>query len=267
VETVRTQSARRIERATEARARAEAERVTANDLEIARRIQARLIPRDAPRLSTIDCAGACLEAGPVGGDYYDFFALGDGRIGLALADASGKGVSAALLMTHLQANLRSQIASGERSASSLLRDANRLFCEATVPERFATLFFARYDERSRTLSWVNCGHNPPLLLRRDGRVERLGPTAMVLGVIEDWDCVERETPIRPGDVLAIFSDGLTEAPGIDDEEFGEERLVASIAGRVGEPAARIVEGTLDDLKAFTRGRQGDDLTLVVVRAL
>jgi sigma-B regulation protein RsbU (phosphoserine phosphatase) len=185
---VRTLRAQEALRADEARGAGAFER---RDLTVARRVQSRLLPQEPPRLETLELAGCCRPAGPVGGDVYDFLDLGAGRAGFLLGDASGRGVSAALLMAHLQASLRSQAVQSWRDPAGVLRAVNGQFFSATAPEHFATLFFACYEEGSRRLRYVNCGHLPPLLLRADGTSARLGPTAPGLGLLQAWDGVER----------------------------------------------------------------------------
>ncbi len=191
--------------------RMEAERRADQEMEIARQVQSRLLPQQAPSLPTLECAGKCVQTRAVGGDYYDFLDLGSGRLGLVLADISGKGMSGALLMANLQANLRSQYALALEDIPRLLRSVNRLFFNNTESNNYATAFFAMYDEEARRLQYVNCGHNPPLLLRAAGEVEWLGATATVLGLFEDWDCTVVETKLLPGDVLVIYTDGISEA--------------------------------------------------------
>src|SRR5206468_10426519 len=142
-----------------------------------------------------------------------------------LGDVSGKGVPAALLMANLQACFRSQTAAALQEPGALLKTVNTHFFESTAAERFATLFFGLYDDLTRKLRYVNCGHVAPLLMRPWGEVEKLDPTATMLGAFRQWRCTESEITLHPGDALLIYSDGVTEA-GIDAvEEFGEERLI------------------------------------------
>ena len=166
----------------------EAERRSEQEMQIARQVQSRLLPQQAPSLPTLECAGRCIQTRAVGGDYYDFLDFGAGKLGLVLADISGKGISAALLMANLQANLRSQYALALEDLPRLLRSVNQLFYKNTENNHYATTFFAVYDDQSRTLRYVNCGHNPPLLLRKNGDVEWLQASATVLGLFEEWDC-------------------------------------------------------------------------------
>src|SRR5215475_13687185 len=208
--------------------KAEAERRAAHEMEIARQVQARLFPQSLPPMKTLDYAGTCLQAQEVGGDYYDFLHVGDGRLGLVLGDIAGKGIAGALLMANLQANLRSQCAMALDEPQRLLRSVNQLFYDNTADNAYATLFFAEYDDRTNRLRYINCGHLPALLLGKDGRLTRLESTCTVLGLFNEWDCAIRECSLGRGDTLAIYTYGITEAFSATEEEFGEERLVAAL---------------------------------------
>jgi serine phosphatase RsbU (regulator of sigma subunit) len=201
----------------------------------------------------------------VGGDYYDFLDLGPGRLGLVLADISGKGISAALLMAHLQANLRSQYALAMEDPLRLLQSVNHLFRESTDPGRFATAFFASYEEATHRLRYANCGHNPPLLLRADGRVEWLGGTAMVLGLFEDWTSTIEEVELAAGDILVIYTDGVTEAKSDEGEDFGEQRLLEAVRASSRLAAAELLDKLVTTVQIFSGSEQEDDLTLLVAR--
>ncbi len=248
--------------------RMEAERRTEQEMQIARQVQSRLLPQQAPSLKTLDCAGKCIQTRVVGGDYYDFLDLGSGRIGLVLADIAGKGISAALLMANLQANLRGQYALALEDIPNLLRSVNRLFFKNTESSHYATTFFAVYDDETRLLRYVNCGHNPPMLLRANGDVERLAATATVLGLFEQWDCDVVDCKLAPGDVLVIYTDGISEAGESEDgdgEEFGEERLIAAIRRCQQQSAGEILDNILRDVQQFSPDEQADDMTLIVAR--
>jgi serine phosphatase RsbU (regulator of sigma subunit) len=237
----------------------------AGDLGMARRVQGNLLP-DAPiRLKTLDYTGTCLQAGAVGGDYFDFIPLAPDRMALLLADISGKGVSAALLMANLQALLRSQCAAKTECLCTGLRMVNRLFCESSAPEHYATLFYSEYDDRTGELSYVNCGHNPPLLLRSDGRVEWLLATATVLGLFERWDCEIGRMSLKPGDLLVLYSDGVIEASNPSGEEFGRQRLVRLMRGQRRSSSRLVLRSLLDEVRDFSGARQDDDQAAIVAR--
>jgi len=243
----------------------EAERRTEQEMQIARQVQSRLLPQQAPSLKTLDCCGKCIQTRAVGGDYYDFLDFGSGRLGLVLADISGKGMSAALLMANLQANLRGQYALALEDVPRLLRSVNHLFFRNTETSHYATMFFALYDDRTRLLRYVNCGHNPPMLLRANGSMERLTATATVLGLFEEWNCTVAERDLASDDVLVIYTDGISEAGPNEEEEFGEERLMTTIRKHARQPAAEVLDNILSDVQQLSRGRQADDMTLIVAR--
>ena len=246
--------------------RLEADRRVARDMEIAREVQARLFPQVMPPLETLDYAGTCIQARIVGGDYYDFLDLGPGRLGIVLADISGKGIAAALLMANLQANLRSQYAVALEDLPRLLQSVNRLFYENTPDDRYATLFFADYDDATRCLRYANCGHNPPLLLRANGKLEKLCATATVLGMFRDWNCVIEQASLEPGDTLLVYTDGITEAPGANGEEFGEARLEKILRAHQRDPVNELLGSILDAVQKFSGAEQADDLTLFIARS-
>jgi phosphoserine phosphatase RsbU/P len=248
--------------------RMEAERRIEQEMQIARQVQSRLLPQQAPSLKTLECAGKCIQTRIVGGDYYDFLDLGSGRIGLVLADIAGKGISAALLMANLQANLRGQYALALEDIPNLLRSVNRLFFKNTESSHYATTFFAVYDDETRLLRYVNCGHNPPMLLRTNGNVERLAATATVLGLFEQWDCEVVDCQLAPGDVLVIYTDGISEAGEREDgdgEEFGDDRLIDSVRRCQQQSAGEILDNILRDVQQFSPDEQADDMTLIVAR--
>jgi serine phosphatase RsbU (regulator of sigma subunit) len=244
--------------------RMEAERRAAQELEIAREVQAKLLPQRPPVLETLDYAGKCQQARAVGGDYYDFLDLGSGQMGFVLADIVGKGISAALLMANLQAYLRSLSAVLSQDPAKSLQSINRMFYQSTEPNKFATLFLGIYDDATRRLRYANCGHHPPLLLRNHS-VERLTSTTTVLGVFEEWQCPFSETQLYPGDLLAVYTDGVVEAENPVQEEFGEVRLLKTLqANRSLDPRA-LLDALLAAVESFASGEQADDLTLIIAR--
>jgi sigma-B regulation protein RsbU (phosphoserine phosphatase) len=245
--------------------RLEAERREAHESEMAREVQARLLPQHAPQMKTLDYAGRCVQARAVGGDYYDFLDIGESRIALVLADVSGKGMSAALLMASLQAALRTHCSAGLWDPGAIMRQVNRLLYESTAPQHFATLFLAEYDDTRQRLRFVNCGHNPPLLLRSAGALQRLDATATVLGVFPDWNCTVGEIALGAGDLLAMFTDGITEAANDHAEDFGEDRLIAALQAHRNEPVAEILDAVIRAVQEFGGKDQSDDLTLIVAR--
>lgn len=245
--------------------RMERERRVAREMEIAKEVQDRLLPQAPAHLKTLDCAAQCIQARAVGGDYYDFLDLGPGRAGLVLADVSGKGVHAALLMASLQAHLRSQSGVAPLDPVRLLEKVNDLLCKSTAAQHYATLFFGIYEDATRRLVYANCGHNPAVWLRQDGSLQRLGATATVIGLFEQWECAVAEVELVPGDLLAVFSDGVTEAER-GEEQFGEARLIEQLRACRGLPVEEIVPAIFASVQEFSAGSQSDDLTMLIARA-
>jgi sigma-B regulation protein RsbU (phosphoserine phosphatase) len=262
--------------------RMEIERRAAHEIEIARDVQSRLFPQVMPPLATLDYTGSCMQARQVGGDYYDFLDLGSSHrldrgatrplddaawhLAFVLADISGKGIAGALLMANLQANLRSRYASALDDLPRLLKSVNQLFYENTPDDRYATLFFAVYDDHSRELEYANCGHNAPLLFRANGSLERLTSTSTVIGLFPNWQCITRRITLAPGDLLVVYTDGVTEANDAAGEEFGEARLVETVRASLTLLPKDLVAAIQNAVQTFSSGEQSDDLTLVIARA-
>jgi len=258
------------QRSVEAQRRAleqklESERRAAQELEIAKQVQSRLFPQIHPELKKVEYAGLCLQARQVGGDYFDFLNLGQQRLGFVIGDVSGKGIAAALLMANLQANLRSQCATAVDHPELLLRSVNRLFYENTGDSAYASLFFAEYDEEALRLSYANCGHLSGLLLRRDNRLEQLDSTATLLGLFPDWECSMRECEVFPGDVLALYTDGVSESSNAAGEEFGERRLIEALRQHRELPCQTLLTTILDEVRQFGSDEQNDDITLIIAK--
>ena len=243
----------------------EAERRAAQELEIAKQVQARLFPQSQPALRVLEYAGLCIQARKVGGDYYDFLDLGQGRLGLVVGDISGKGIAAALLMANLQANLRSQCAIALDQPQRLLRAVNQLFCENTPEGAFATLFFAEYDDTQSRLRYANCGHLPALLLRRDDSLECLDATATVLGLFKNWDCEVRERRLFPGDILALYTDGVSESSDAADEQFGEQGILDCLRAHREACCQEILDAVVSEVRRFSPSEQQDDITLIIAK--
>ncbi|HTO89970.1 MAG TPA: PP2C family protein-serine/threonine phosphatase [Candidatus Sulfotelmatobacter sp.] len=235
------------------------------EFEIAREVQARLLPQNVPQVEGLELAAACIQARAVGGDYYDFLDLGAHQLGFVLADVSGKGIHAALRMAILQAHLRSQVINAPQDPLRVLKLVNRMLCESTDTGQFATLFLGIYSGPTRRLRYINCGHNPPLCFRAGGAVERLEATATVIGSFRDWECALGHVTLAPGDVFVAYSDGLTEAMR-DGEPFGEARVVEVVRELAGQPAARIMSELVRRVQEYCGGASTDDLTLLVAKA-
>jgi serine phosphatase RsbU (regulator of sigma subunit)/catechol 2,3-dioxygenase-like lactoylglutathione lyase family enzyme len=243
----------------------EAERRAAQEIEIAKQVQARLFPQIHPHARTLEYAGLCLQARQVGGDYFDFLDLGQQRLGLVIGDVSGKGIAAALLMANLQANLRSQCALALTHPELFLRSVNRLFYENTTDNAFASLFFAEYDDQSQRLRYANCGHLSGLILRANHSCERLSSTATPLGLFREWDCGIAECELEQGDLLALYTDGITEACNDQGEEFGEQSLIERLHQQRTQPCQSALEAITNEVRTFGATEQHDDITLIVAK--
>jgi serine phosphatase RsbU (regulator of sigma subunit)/catechol 2,3-dioxygenase-like lactoylglutathione lyase family enzyme len=247
-------------------AKLEFERRAVQELEIANEVQCRLFPQLRPPIHALDYCGRCFPARAVGGDYYDFLDLGPDRFGLVIGDVSGKGIAAALLMANLQANLRSQCAISLDQPQRLLQAVNQLFCQNTPDGSFATLFLADYHVPTGRLRYINCGHPPALVLRGDDSIDRLDPTATVLGIFKKWDCELGEQTIHPGDTLVLYTDGITESFNDSHDEYGEVRLIESLLRHRSQPSQSLLQSIVADVRQFSPHEQHDDITLIIAKS-
>ncbi|HEV8131300.1 MAG TPA: SpoIIE family protein phosphatase [Acidobacteriota bacterium] len=255
---------------------AEKERLE-KEIEIAREVQAQLFPRYIPKTSGLELSGTCIPARTVSGDYYDFVAHSATVIDVIVSDISGKGISAALLMANLQSTIRSQASisrlkgefSGGRAdgadVCSIVQMINRQLYENTSPEKYATLFYGRYNSETCSLTYCNAGHNPPLLFN-DGSVKRLEAGGTVVGLFDSSSYEQSQLILNRGNVLVFYTDGLTEAEDPHGEEFGEKRLVELIAANRSLSAEKLRLLLSDTVQGWTAGgEQYDDITIVVAR--
>jgi serine phosphatase RsbU (regulator of sigma subunit) len=235
------------------------------ELAIAREIQASFLPKRAPEVPGFDLAGATQPHDEVGGDYFDFIRVSDSRLGIAIADVSGKGIPAALIMAGFRMSLLAEIRN-EFTMRAVMRKVNSLLHESTERDKFVTLFYGVLDWKNRSLSFSNAGHNPPLLLRADGRVQYLLEGGVALGVLPDARYEERPVALHPGDVLLLYTDGVSEAESPTGGQFGTERLERCLKRLAEGTAHEILKGVVDEVTAYA-GEHGvsDDLTLVVVK--
>jgi phosphoserine phosphatase RsbU/P len=237
-----------------------------NEVEIAREVQQQLFPHTIPSLPGLELAGICRPARVVSGDYYDFIPLDGSRVGIALADISGKGIFAALLMASLQAALRSTASlEGRAGAAEIVSRLNKHLFRNTSDDRYATLFYAVYDSDAKTLTYTNAGHLPPIFLEK-GSVRALDQGGTVVGMFEESIYTECTLPVGPGTLLVAFSDGLTEPESVYGEEFGMERLNAEVLRLRDSRAARIAESLVAAAEQWAgTPEQADDMTVVVAR--
>jgi phosphoserine phosphatase RsbU/P len=236
------------------------------ELELGREVQERLFPQEYAAIPGLDYVGACRPALGVGGDYYDFFPMSNGGLGIAIGDISGKGISAALLMATLRAFLRGQAIDHETDLSMVISNLNRLVFESSAPNRYATFFLGVFDAASRVLNYVNAGHNAPMVIHPDGEVLRLEAGGSVVGLLRVGSWVQGRVKLEGGDLLLAFTDGISEAMNNADEEWGEERLVEAARAVLGDPAKVILENIVRSADEFVAGApQYDDMTLIVAR--
>jgi len=236
------------------------------ELEIAREVQEHLFPTVLPPIDGLDYAGACRPALGVGGDYYDFIELPGGKLGVAIGDVSGKGISAALVMSSLQAALRSQTMTGAGDLAGIVSRIHTLVYQASTASRYATFFFAEYDPASGELRYVNAGHNAPMVFREVGTVDRLEAGGPVIGLLKRSTFQEASVVLQPGDLLVAFTDGISETMNAADEEWGEDALVATVRAAAEMKACDLLQRIMRAADAFAAGApQHDDMTLVVMR--
>jgi phosphoserine phosphatase RsbU/P len=237
----------------------------ANELELASEIQLRLHPESQPAIAGYDLVGVSFPCYEVGGDYYDFIQRRDGRFVIALGDVSGKGTGAALLMSSVHAAVRAHTTT-RLSASEVMGEINQYIYDNTPSNRYVTLFYSELDLRSHQLTYINGGHNSPLLVRANGEVTRLDIGGFPVGITPDGDYREGFITLDPGDVLVIYSDGVSE--GVDElgEEFGEQRLLECVQKNRGRSAAGLRDRIDEALTRFVgRAKAVDDLTIVILK--
>ena len=234
----------------------------------ATQVQQRLFPSSLPSIRGFDYAGTCRPALGVSGDYYDFLQLPSGRLAMLLADASGKGMPAALLAASLHAAVRAYAPAAERNCGEVLSKVNRLLFETTSAERFITIFFAVYDPADQTLTWANAGHCPALWIHNGSACSRLESLTPPAGILPDIPEAQQTIQLTAGDRLLIVSDGILEACSRDGNEFGDSRLFQCLKDSKQLPAVSICTDVVDKVKRFSQGSpQADDLTVVAAKVL
>lgn len=235
------------------------------EMHLAAEIQRQILPKGAPQVPGFQLAGWNRPARQVGGDYYDLFPARSGRVGVVLGDVSGKGIPAALMVSTLHSALRLLLDQSELGPT-LLERLNRHILESSMPNKFITMLIAEVEPGSGRLRYMNAGHNPALLLRRGGAVEELGADGVPLGLLPASRYPMREIAMEPGDLLCLYSDGITEAESADEEEFGPERLTGLLRGHRNRPLQDVLDSIHHAVSDHAQGRpQGDDQTLVLLR--
>jgi sigma-B regulation protein RsbU (phosphoserine phosphatase) len=243
-------------------------RAIRRDLEGANEVQQAFFPPATLSIPCLSCETFYQPARGIGGDYYDLLSLEDGRWGIAIGDVSGKGIGAALIMASLQASLRAQALHPHLDLSALISDVNRLVYESSPPNFFATLFYAEYKPATRTLNYVNAGHDARVVVRpRSGSCEvfRLDSASMPVGISTEPQFVPAAFHFEVDDILVAYTDGITEAPNRRGEQWGRRRLEKVLESCCREAPQQIIERILNEVSTFVNGQpQHDDVTLVVM---
>ena len=244
----------------------QAEQMLAKDLAQAAQIQKGLLPRSSPKVAGLDLAGSTAACRTVGGDYYDFITYPSGCVATLVGDVAGKGMPAALMMSSLQARVQVLFEESGSVAASVTR-LNKAIASNCPDNRFITFFISVIDPATGDVTYTNAGHNPPLLIRRSGAVEKLTTGGIILGIMPRFVYQQAQAHLDPGDVLVLFSDGVTEAAKPEvDEEFGDERLADLIRQHAGESAEAMVQAVIDSVSQFTEGAPpADDITVVIAK--
>ncbi|HQZ82184.1 MAG TPA: SpoIIE family protein phosphatase [Pyrinomonadaceae bacterium] len=254
----------RVENASLTEARIERQRME-SELELATEIQQRFQPSGPPKIDGYEFQGISFSCYEIGGDYYDFIPRSDGRMLFALGDVSGKGTAAALLMASLHAAIHAQVAAN-RELEETVASINAYLAENTPANRFVTLFVAELDPATGSVKYINCGHNPPLIGRADGSVEQLASGGLPLGIIPTAEYESGSVGLGAGDVLVVYSDGVSEANNVAEEEFGLDRLTKVVQANITASASGLRDKVESALSSFTgTAPANDDITLVIVK--
>ena len=228
-------------------------------------VQQRFLEHRAPELDTLSYSGRCRQVEEVGGDCYDFLPLSEDRLAFAIADASGKGLPAALMISSVQSSLRAATLLAGEDAATAVAVVNRQLCASAPAGRYATLFYGVFDAATRSLRYVNAGHNPPLVIRKDGSVIWLDAGGLPAGLFPDCTYTSGTAQLEAGDLLVCYTDGVVEAVNSSGEEWDVDGLLgAALASRTSSPE-EVVEAIFEGVDRFSRGRQTDDATVVVLQ--
>jgi serine phosphatase RsbU (regulator of sigma subunit) len=235
------------------------------EVRLAATIQMDLLPKTPPVVPGYDIAGVSIPAQLVGGDAYDFIPVDETQIAICLADVSGKGLPASLLMANVQATLRGQTLTSSTSAICVQR-ANRLLHQSTSSDKFVTLFYSRLETSTNILTYCNAGHDNPFLFSGNGAPRRLGTGGLVLSIMEDFPYEEEQVHLSPGDVVVIYSDGITEAVDLSQAQFGESRIESVVSSRRSLSASGIIDSIVSAVREHAgNAPQADDMTIVVIK--
>ncbi len=241
------------------------QRTGAREALLAKQVQLMLLPQNWPQRGGVECFGLYRPADVVGGDYFDFLECSKGGTVMLVADVSGHGLAAALLMANLQACFRSREKCAFESLGKLVQSVNESFHRCSLPTFYATLFIGYFDPIRTRLSYVNCAHSPPLLIRAGGACEWLGSTAQPVGMFPRLHCTVEQVAFSAGDSLVAYTDGITEAENNQGEPFGESRLEATASATRELPVSKLAGAVLAHCLRFSGESQDDDMTIVIAR--
>lgn len=232
-------------------------------------VQQRLLPWDVPRFDNVECSAMCRQAEAVGGDFYDVLRLPNGELGITIGDVSGKGIGAALMMASLQATLRAEARHATADLAALIAAANKLFYEASLDHFYATLFYATFDPATGIMRYVNAGHFPPLVMRRErSNVEWLDRGGPPVGILPSCAYEVGSIALNPGDVMAAYTDGVVESRNASGEQWGVERLVLAVKASESRMPVKLSANITEAVDAFSyEAGQRDDMALVILRPI
>jgi sigma-B regulation protein RsbU (phosphoserine phosphatase) len=228
-------------------------------------VQQRFMQQRELAVDTLSYSAQCRQLDELGGDCYGFVQLTEDRVGLAIGDASGKGLPAALMISGVQASLRTAASFTGGDPAAVLEAVNRQVHASSLPSRYATLFYGVFNGETRTLQYANAGHNPPIVIRRDGSVACLETGGVPLGLFAEWTCAEGTMRLYPGDVVVAYTDDVVEATDSAGAEWGIEGLQKAASAADADCADELVRAIFAALDAFTHGHPIDDATVVVLR--
>jgi sigma-B regulation protein RsbU (phosphoserine phosphatase) len=228
-------------------------------------VQRRFMRHSGPVTGALDYSAGCRQVHDLGGDFYDFVTLPDHRLAVAVGDASGKGLAAALMISSVQSSLRTAGLFTDNAGAAVLETVNRVVYGSSLAERYATLFYGVFDRESRVLRYVNAGHHPPMVIRRDASVLWLEAGGAPVGMFPDWRYEEGIVQLSPGDLVVACTDGVLEAVNPAGEDWGIEGLRRAVSEGGAQSADEVVQSIFSSMDEFSRGRQTDDATVVALR--
>jgi sigma-B regulation protein RsbU (phosphoserine phosphatase) len=228
-------------------------------------VQQRFMQRRRPAIENMTCSARCRQVRELGGDFYDFVPLSHDRVALALGDASGKGLAAALMISNVQSSLRTAASFAGNDGPAVIRAVNRQVYAASLADRYATLFYGVFDATTRRLEYVNAGHNSPMVLRRDGSIISLEAGGVPVGILPNPAYEQGAVQLNSGDLILAYTDGVIEAANSAGDEWGIEGLRKAVAESDAQCPDDIVQAIFTSMDEFSQGRQTDDATVVVAR--